>query len=44
MKESILPFKKLNKTFKKVNTSIAFFEKVWYNKGIIIPKGYLYGS
>ena len=39
-----LLFKKMNKTFKKLNIDIAFFEKMWYNKGIIIPKGYLYGS
>ena len=25
-------------------TSIAFSKKLWYNKSIIIPKGYLYGS
>ena len=37
-------FVDLNKTFKKLNIGIAFSEKLWYNKDIIIPKGYLYGS
>ena len=37
-------FVDLNKTFKKLNIGIAFSKKLWYNKNIIIPKGYLYGS
>ena len=37
-------FVDLNKTFKKLNIGIAFSKKLWYNKSIIIPKGYLYGS
>jgi hypothetical protein len=37
-------FADINKTFKKLNIGIAFSKKLWYNKNIIIPKGYLYGS
>ena len=32
-------FKKINKTFKKLNRGIDFSKEVWYNKSIIIPRG-----